>query len=77
MRDQAQDMGYTVVDAGTVVATHISHLIHTHSAELLGRHELQQLIDYLAKVCAQADGRSDTETVAAGYGAESIAEPAG
>ena len=50
MRDQAQNMGYTVVDAGTVVATHISHLIQTHSAELLGRTELQQLFDYLAKV---------------------------
>jgi len=50
MRDQAQNMGYTVVDAGTVVATHISHLIQTHSAELLGRGELQQLFDYLAKV---------------------------
>jgi flagellar biosynthesis protein FlhA len=50
MRDQAQNMGYTVVDAGTVVATHISHLIQTHSAELLGRQELQQLFDYLAKV---------------------------
>ena len=50
MRDQAQNMGYTVVDAGTVVATHISHLIQTHSAELLGRHELQQLFDHLAKL---------------------------
>ena len=50
MRDQAQNLGYTVVDAGTVVATHISHLIQTHSAELLGRHELQQLFDHLAKV---------------------------
>jgi flagellar biosynthesis protein FlhA len=50
MRDQAQNMGYTVVDAGTVVATHISHLIQTHSAELLGRHELQQLFDHLAKI---------------------------
>jgi flagellar biosynthesis protein FlhA len=49
MRDQAQNMGYTVVDAGTVVATHISHLIQTHSAELLGRHELQQLLDHLSK----------------------------
>lgn len=49
MRDQAQSMGYTVVDAGTVVATHISHLIQTHSAELLGRQELQQLFDHLAK----------------------------
>lgn len=49
LRDQAQSQGYTVVDAGTVVATHISHLIQTHSAELLGRQELQQLFDHLAK----------------------------
>ena len=49
MRDQAQNLGYTVVDASTVVATHISHLIHTHSSELLGRQELQQLFDHLAK----------------------------
>ncbi len=50
MREPAQNMGYTVVDAGTVVATHISHLIHTHSAELLGRQELQQLLDHLGKI---------------------------
>ena len=34
MRDQAQNLGYTVVDAGTVVATHISHLIQTHSVQM-------------------------------------------
>jgi flagellar biosynthesis protein FlhA len=50
LRDQAQAMGYTVVDAGTVVATHMSHLIHLHAAELLGRQELQQLIDHLGKI---------------------------
>jgi flagellar biosynthesis protein FlhA len=49
MRDQAQAMGYTVVDAGTVVATHLNHLITTHAAELLGRQEVQQLLDHLAK----------------------------
>jgi len=49
-RESAQAMGYTVVDAGTVVATHMSHLIHTHAAELLGRQELQQLLDHVAKV---------------------------
>jgi len=49
MREQAQAMGYTVVDTSTVVATHLSHLIHTHAAELLGRQELQQLLDHLAK----------------------------
>jgi flagellar biosynthesis protein FlhA len=50
VREQAQVMGYTVVDAGTVVATHMSHLIHTHAAELLGRQELQQLLDHLGKI---------------------------
>jgi flagellar biosynthesis protein FlhA len=49
MRDQAQAMGYTVVDAGTVVATHLNHLITTHAAELLGRQEVQQLLDHLTK----------------------------
>jgi len=49
LREQAQAMGYTVVDAGTVVATHMSHLIQQNAAELLGRQELQQLLDHLAK----------------------------
>ena len=48
MREQAQSMGYTVVDAGTVIATHLNHLITTHAAELLGRQELQQLLDHVA-----------------------------
>lgn len=48
-RDQAQIMGYTVVDPGTVVATHLNHLMHTHAAELLGRLEVQQLLDRVAK----------------------------
>ncbi|HXU93124.1 MAG TPA: flagellar biosynthesis protein FlhA [Gallionella sp.] len=50
LRDQAQVMGYTVVDPGTVVATHLSHLISTRAAELLGRQEVQQLLDHLGKV---------------------------
>jgi len=50
MRENAQAMGFTVVDAGTVVATHMSHLIHTHAAELLGRQELQQLLDHIGKL---------------------------
>ena len=49
LRDQAQTMGYTVVDAGTVVATHLNHLITTHASELLGRAEVQSLLDHLGK----------------------------
>ncbi|MBB3117776.1 flagellar biosynthesis protein FlhA [Pseudoduganella violacea] len=48
-RDEAQSMGYTVVDAGTVVATHLNHLITTHASELLGRAEVQSLLDHLGK----------------------------
>ncbi|TDK68302.1 flagellar biosynthesis protein FlhA [Sapientia aquatica] len=48
-RENAQSMGYTVVDAGTVVATHLNHLITTHAAELLGRNEVQQLLDFVSK----------------------------
>lgn len=50
LRDQAQVMGYTVVDPGTVVATHLSHLINTRAAELLGRQEVQLLLDHLGKI---------------------------
>ncbi|MGN6701524.1 MAG: flagellar biosynthesis protein FlhA [Burkholderiaceae bacterium] len=49
VREQAQTMGYTVVDAGTVVATHLNHLVTTHAAELLGRQEVQALLDHLGK----------------------------
>ena len=48
-RDYAQTMGYTVVDAGTVVATHLSHLLQAHSHELLGYEEAQRMLDNLAK----------------------------
>lgn len=49
LRDQAQAYGFTVVDASTVVATHLNHLVLTHAAELLGRQETQALLDHLAK----------------------------
>lgn len=47
-RDEAQALGYTVVDASTVVATHLSQLIQDHAAELLGHEEAQKLLDNLA-----------------------------
>jgi flagellar biosynthesis protein FlhA len=49
LKEQAQGMGYTVVDAGTVVATHLNHIITSHASELLGRMEVQSLLDHLAK----------------------------
>jgi flagellar biosynthesis protein FlhA len=49
LRDQAHALGYTVVDASTVVATHLNHVILSHAAELLGRQEAQALLDHIAK----------------------------
>lgn len=49
LREQALIYGYTVVDASTVIATHLNHLIHTHASELLGRQEVQQLLDRIGK----------------------------
>jgi flagellar biosynthesis protein FlhA len=48
-REQAQTLGYTVVDASTVVATHLSHVVQGHAHELLGYEETQQLLNGLAK----------------------------
>jgi flagellar biosynthesis protein FlhA len=48
-REQAQLAGYTVVDAATVVVTHLTELIRRHAHELLGRQEVQGLLDALAK----------------------------
>ena len=48
-RDQAQTMGYTVVDANTVIATHLSQQLQTHAHELLGHEEVQHLLDKLSK----------------------------
>lgn len=49
LREQAQIAGYTVVDAGTVIATHLNHLMHRYGANLLGRQEVQQLLDHIGK----------------------------
>lgn len=49
LREQAQIAGYTVVDASTVIATHINHLLHRHGADLLGRQEVQQLLDHVGR----------------------------
>ena len=47
-REEAQMLGYTVVDPATVVATHLSQLLLTNAHELLGHEECQQLMDRLA-----------------------------
>ncbi|MBK6599786.1 MAG: flagellar biosynthesis protein FlhA [Proteobacteria bacterium] len=49
LREHAQSLGYTVVDASTVVATHLSNLMQTHAHELFGHDEAEQLLKALAK----------------------------
>ena len=49
-RGSAEALGYTVVDAGTVIATHLSKLLMQQAGSLLGHQEVQQLLDSLAEV---------------------------
>ena len=49
-REVAQMNGFTVVDCGTVVATHLSHLMQTNAARLLGRIETQALVEHVTKL---------------------------
>jgi flagellar biosynthesis protein FlhA len=49
VKEQAHTYGYTVVDASTVIATHLSHILEQNSQQLLGHEETQQLLDKLAK----------------------------
>ena len=46
-RQKAEDLGYTVVDAPTVVATHLSEVVHRHADEVLSREDTQTLITRL------------------------------
>jgi flagellar biosynthesis protein FlhA len=48
-KDQAQTLGYTVVDPGTVVATHLSHLLQAHAHELFGYEDAQKILENLGK----------------------------
>ncbi|MEZ5569442.1 MAG: flagellar biosynthesis protein FlhA [Halioglobus sp.] len=48
-RDDAQAMGFTVVDCPTVIATHLSQLLKNHAHELLGQDDVQQLLNKLAR----------------------------
>jgi flagellar biosynthesis protein FlhA len=53
VREQAQAAGYTVVDSSTVIATHLNHVMQTHAAALLGRAEVQDLLNHAKKYAPQ------------------------
>lgn len=48
-RDEAQTMGFTVVDSSTVIATHLSQILKNQAHELIGQDGVQQLLDKLAR----------------------------
>ncbi len=53
-KEKAQMAGYTVVDPSTVVATHLAEVIRSNADELLGRQEVQRLLDALARTSPKA-----------------------
>jgi flagellar biosynthesis protein FlhA len=48
-RDRTERAGYTVVDAPSIVATHLTDIIKRHASEILGRQEVQSILDALKK----------------------------
>ena len=48
-RERAESLGYTVVDAASVLATHLAETIRRHAHEILGRPETNQLLDGLKR----------------------------
>jgi len=53
-KEEAKLAGYTVVDDATIMATHLTELLRKHASELLGRQEVQNLLDNLRKSCPKA-----------------------
>jgi len=49
--EKAQVMGYTVVPHAAIIATHITEILKTHTSEILGRQDVQTLLDKLAETC--------------------------
>lgn len=52
--DEAKFAGYTVVDNSTVIATHLTEIIRNNAHDLLGRQDVQHLLDNLAKTNPKA-----------------------
>jgi flagellar biosynthesis protein FlhA len=53
-KEEAKLAGYTVVDNVTVMATHLTEVLRNHASELMGRQEVQNLLDNLSKSCPKA-----------------------
>ncbi len=66
IKDQAQSLGYTVVDASTVVATHLSQVLQEHAHELLGHEEVEQLLQRLSQTAPKLVENLVPETLSLG-----------
>ena len=53
-KEEAKLAGYTVVDDATIMATHLTEVLRKHASELLGRQEVQHLLDNLSKTYPKA-----------------------
>jgi len=53
-KEEAKLAGYTVVDNITIMTTHLTEVIRRYSSELLGRQDVQNLLDNLAKTSPKA-----------------------
>ena len=53
-KEEAQFSGYTVVDISTIMATHLTEVLKAHADELLGRQDVQKLLDRLAQSSPKA-----------------------
>ena len=49
-RERAERAGYAVVDPPTIIATHLTEIIKSHAAEIIGRQEVQNIMDELKKM---------------------------
>ncbi|MDA3811296.1 MAG: flagellar biosynthesis protein FlhA [Spirochaetaceae bacterium] len=47
IREKAERLGYTVVDSPSIIATHLTEIIKKHSSEIIGRQEVQSMLDTL------------------------------
>ncbi len=74
LRDKAEAAGYTVVDAPSVLATHLSEIIKRYGAELLTRQEVQKVVD-MVKESAPAVVEEMMSSLSLGEDPEGVAEP--
>ena len=80
-RERAESLGYTVVDAPSIIATHLTEVIRSHIAELLTRQDVQNLVNNLTESGQQSEreqsgscGRTHAETSWPWRDSESTAE---